>query len=196
MSTQTAAGEKAPGAAPGQPPQTMKKAGAWARRAPLLPALIFVIVMTQLPFAATIVISFMNWNAYYPDDIGFTGFDNFVRVFTDTNTREAVVATIILTVSIVLLSLVLGLAIAGAVIGYDALTTSSGEAAEALLSGGAAATKMRAELAANDSTQAQYTARMGSTLGAVREWARANGHTVSDRGRISADVQAAYDKAH
>jgi hypothetical protein len=33
-------------------------------------------------------------------------------------------------------------------------------------------------------------------LAAVREWARANGHDVSDRGRISADVQAAYDKAH
>jgi hypothetical protein len=30
----------------------------------------------------------------------------------------------------------------------------------------------------------------------VREWARANGHKVSDRGRISAEVQAAYDKAH
>jgi GNAT superfamily N-acetyltransferase len=33
-------------------------------------------------------------------------------------------------------------------------------------------------------------------LSAVREWARSNGHTVSDRGRISAEVQAAYDKAH
>jgi hypothetical protein len=33
-------------------------------------------------------------------------------------------------------------------------------------------------------------------LASVREWARANGHEVSDRGRISADVQAAYDKAH
>ncbi|WP_377639474.1 Lsr2 family protein [Oryzobacter terrae] len=33
-------------------------------------------------------------------------------------------------------------------------------------------------------------------LSAVREWARSNGHQVSDRGRISADVQAAYDKAH
>jgi hypothetical protein len=30
----------------------------------------------------------------------------------------------------------------------------------------------------------------------VREWARANGHKVSERGRISAEVQAAYDKAH
>ncbi len=35
-----------------------------------------------------------------------------------------------------------------------------------------------------------------SDLSAVREWARSNGHQVSDRGRISADVQAAYDKAH
>jgi len=33
-------------------------------------------------------------------------------------------------------------------------------------------------------------------LGAVREWARHNGHKVSDRGRISANVLAAYDKAN
>ncbi|ADU47173.1 histone-like nucleoid-structuring protein Lsr2 [Intrasporangium calvum] len=33
-------------------------------------------------------------------------------------------------------------------------------------------------------------------LASVREWARANGHQVSDRGRISAEIQAAYDKAH
>ena len=33
-------------------------------------------------------------------------------------------------------------------------------------------------------------------IGAIREWARANGHQVSDRGRISATVQDAYDTAH
>jgi hypothetical protein len=33
-------------------------------------------------------------------------------------------------------------------------------------------------------------------LTAVREWARSNGHQVSDRGRISAAVQKAYDAAH
>lgn len=31
---------------------------------------------------------------------------------------------------------------------------------------------------------------------AVREWARANGITVSDRGRISAKVQEKFDAAH
>ena len=30
----------------------------------------------------------------------------------------------------------------------------------------------------------------------VREWARANGHDVSDRGRVPASIQDAYDKAH
>lgn len=38
--------------------------------------------------------------------------------------------------------------------------------------------------------------RSGRDLGAVREWARKNGHQVSDRGRISAEVLAAYDKAN
>jgi hypothetical protein len=33
-------------------------------------------------------------------------------------------------------------------------------------------------------------------LGAIREWARANGHPVSDRGRIAASVRRAYDAAH
>ena len=31
---------------------------------------------------------------------------------------------------------------------------------------------------------------------AVREWARANGHQVSERGRLSAAVLKAYDEAH
>ncbi|WP_337062331.1 histone-like nucleoid-structuring protein Lsr2 [Kineococcus sp. G2] len=32
--------------------------------------------------------------------------------------------------------------------------------------------------------------------GAVRTWAKENGYTVSDRGRISAEVVQAYDDAH
>ncbi|WP_072921164.1 histone-like nucleoid-structuring protein Lsr2 [Geodermatophilus obscurus] len=36
----------------------------------------------------------------------------------------------------------------------------------------------------------------GRDTGAVREWARRNGHEVSGRGRIPAAVLAAYDAAH
>ncbi|TFV54236.1 Lsr2 family protein [Mycobacterium sp. PS03-16] len=32
--------------------------------------------------------------------------------------------------------------------------------------------------------------------GAIREWARKNGHAVSDRGRIPASVVEAYEAAH
>ncbi len=90
----------------------LRRSGDWARRAPLLPALIFMIIVTQLPFVGTLVISFMNWNAYYPDEIGFAGLDNYITVLTDPTTRSAIVTTIVLTVSVVLVSLVLGTAIA------------------------------------------------------------------------------------
>ena len=33
-------------------------------------------------------------------------------------------------------------------------------------------------------------------LAEIRAWARSNGYPVSDRGRISAEVQQAYDSAH
>jgi sorbitol/mannitol transport system permease protein len=93
-------------------PGAARRAAGWARRAPLLPALIFMIVVTQLPFVVTLAISFMDWNAYYPDERGFAGLDNFVRVFTDVNMRDAVWTTILLTASVVLISLLLGLGIA------------------------------------------------------------------------------------
>lgn len=109
--TETRTGSGTP-TRPPAPSKALQRSGDWARRAPLLPALVFTILMTQLPFVATIVISFMNWNAYYPDERGFAGVDNFARVFTDTNTRKAVVVTILLTVSVVLICLVLGLGIA------------------------------------------------------------------------------------
>ncbi len=31
---------------------------------------------------------------------------------------------------------------------------------------------------------------------AIRDWAKAHGHSVSERGRISAEVKAAYEAAH
>jgi sorbitol/mannitol transport system permease protein len=84
----------------------------WIRRAPLLPALIFMIIVTQLPFVATLVISFVRWNALAPDNKGFAGFDNYKKVFTDAALRSSVIFTIVLTVVVVLVSLLLGMVIA------------------------------------------------------------------------------------
>jgi sorbitol/mannitol transport system permease protein len=90
----------------------LRRSTDWARRAPLLPALIFMIVVTQLPFVVTLIISFMDWNAYYPDERGFAGLANYSRVLTDVNMRDAMLTTVLLTVTVVLVSLVLGLGIA------------------------------------------------------------------------------------
>src|ERR1700712_1200059 len=84
----------------------------WARRVPLLPALIFIVIMTQLPFVATIVVSFTNWNANYPNEIAFGTLHNFATVFTDSGLRQSVLFTILLTVTVVLVSLAFGLGIA------------------------------------------------------------------------------------
>jgi sorbitol/mannitol transport system permease protein len=85
---------------------------AWARRAPLLPALVFLILVTQLPFVATLVISFMNWNSLSPDKTAFAGLENYATVLTDPDLRQAIFTTILLTVSVVLISLLIGLGLA------------------------------------------------------------------------------------
>ena len=102
----------APEAAGRQPSGALQRTGDWARRAPLLPALILTVIVTQLPFLVTIVISFMNWNAYYPDERGFAGLGNYLTVLTDVNMRDSIIVTIELTVVVVLVSLVLGMVIA------------------------------------------------------------------------------------
>jgi sorbitol/mannitol transport system permease protein len=85
---------------------------AWSRRAPLLPALVFMVVMTQLPFVATLVISTLSWNSLEPGTRRFVFLDNYKTMFTDSALREALFNTLIFTASIVLISVVLGLAIA------------------------------------------------------------------------------------
>jgi sorbitol/mannitol transport system permease protein len=85
----------------------------WARRAPLLPALIFLILVTQLPFVATLVMSFLDWSAQPgAPDKSFAGLGNFQTVFTTPEYRSAVITSIQMTVSVVLVSLVIGLGIA------------------------------------------------------------------------------------
>jgi len=82
------------------------------RRLPLLPALLFTIVVTQVPFLLTLWYSLQSWNLLHPATKHFAGLQNYVFIFKDPIFRTAVVNTVILTVVPVLLSLVLGLLIA------------------------------------------------------------------------------------
>ncbi|WP_199034873.1 carbohydrate ABC transporter permease [Glycomyces salinus] len=84
----------------------------WKRRGPLLPALLLVIVLTQLPFAATVYYSFQDRNLLRPDEAGFAGFANYGAVLGDAQFRGAVFNTVFLTATVVLLSMILGIALA------------------------------------------------------------------------------------
>jgi sorbitol/mannitol transport system permease protein len=77
-----------------------------------MPALAFMVLVTQLPFVATLVISFMDWNALYPDRRHFSGVGNYADVFRDPAIRSSILTTVWLTASVVLLSLALGLGLA------------------------------------------------------------------------------------
>lgn len=82
------------------------------RRIPLLPALIFLVIVTQLPFLATLVISTFDWNILRPGSRQFAGLGNYGTVFTDGRLRSAVVNTVVLTGSVVIVSVLIGLALA------------------------------------------------------------------------------------
>ena len=104
-----------PGSRPARP------AGRWSRRGPLLPALIFMIIITQVPFLVTIAISTLNWNVLQPGTKSFAGLgkydsfaglSNYLTVFTDVRLRNAVLNTVVLTASVVVISVLLGLGLA------------------------------------------------------------------------------------
>ncbi|CCH75455.1 carbohydrate ABC transporter permease [Nostocoides australiense] len=103
---------KGAGVAETEKRSNLQRSGDWARRMPLLPAMVLVFLVTQLPFLFTIGASFMNWNAYYPDERRFNGGANFKTVLTDPAARKAIWVTVLLTAAVVLISLFLGLIIA------------------------------------------------------------------------------------
>jgi sorbitol/mannitol transport system permease protein len=70
---------------------------AWANRALLLPALIYAIVLTQIPFLVTIGYSTTRWNLLYPQDRAFVGLDNYTSVFSSGDLWPSVRATFLIT---------------------------------------------------------------------------------------------------
>jgi sorbitol/mannitol transport system permease protein len=84
----------------------------WRRRGPLLPALIFMIVVTQIPFLFTLYYSTLSWNLVRPGSRRFVGLRNYLDVIGDSTFWQVAVNTVILIVATVLISVVLGLLLA------------------------------------------------------------------------------------
>ncbi|MDT3442287.1 MULTISPECIES: carbohydrate ABC transporter permease [unclassified Pseudofrankia] len=97
---------------PTAPVRPLTRRGSWSRRAPLLPALGFTLVLTQIPFALTIWYSLRNWNLLSPGRKGFAGLANYRATFTDDTFWKAIWNTVILTGGATIASVVVGLVLA------------------------------------------------------------------------------------
>jgi polyol transport system permease protein len=85
---------------------------AWRRRLPLLPALIFVVLLTQIPFVMSIYYSLTDWKVVPPGPRNFVWFENYGDLFSNHFFRDAVFTSLQLTVIPVLGALTLGAAFA------------------------------------------------------------------------------------
>ena len=89
-------------------PALPSHATAWRRRLPLLPALLFTIVLTQVPFVMSIYYSLTNWKVVPPTPRELVGLDNYTRLLDDQPFLDAALVSVKMTVASVLLSLLLG----------------------------------------------------------------------------------------
>ena len=90
----------------------MQRREAWQRRLPLLPALLFTIVVTQVPFLFSVWYSLTNWKIVPPSPREFIAFENYIDLVDNRFFRQAVWTSVLMTVAAVLLSVVLGTLIA------------------------------------------------------------------------------------
>ncbi len=94
------------GSRPARPRRSAAKA--WRDRLPLLPALVFVILVTQLPFVITLYYSLQRWNLVSTTAPRFVWLRNFVNAAGDDVFLKAVLNTAVMTLSIVVASVVVG----------------------------------------------------------------------------------------
>lgn len=98
--------------APAQQRKLSKKAGPPVKRL-IAPGIIFVAIMTQIPFIVTLYYSLQNWNILRPAlGIHFVGLTNFIDTLTSPAFLEVLLNTLILTISSLILCLILGMAFA------------------------------------------------------------------------------------
>jgi sorbitol/mannitol transport system permease protein len=84
----------------------------WRRRLPLLPALAFMILLTQVPFVMSVYYSLTDWKVVPPGPREFVGFDNYNQLLHDHFFGQAIWVSIQLAVFPVIAALVLGTALA------------------------------------------------------------------------------------
>ncbi len=77
-----------------------------------LPAILFMVAVTQVPLVVTLGFSLERWNLLRPQRRRFQGIDNYPDVLSDPNFFTIILNTLIITLSVVAATLVLGILLA------------------------------------------------------------------------------------
>ncbi|MFP5416256.1 MAG: carbohydrate ABC transporter permease [Actinomycetes bacterium] len=84
----------------------------WRLRLPLLPALVFTLVLTQIPFVLTLIFSFQKWNLLSGGNQGFVGVTNYLNAVDDSVFWKSLKVTVVTTLGATVACLVVGLLLA------------------------------------------------------------------------------------
>jgi sorbitol/mannitol transport system permease protein len=99
-----------------QPQKTTRQRRGDFRKFLSAPGILFLVILTQVPFVAAIYYSFTNWNLLRPNSKGLLPLDslfrNFGRILTNADFYTVLLNTVILTVSIVAITFLIGLGFA------------------------------------------------------------------------------------
>ncbi len=90
----------------------IERAEGWRRRGPLMPALVLTIIVTQIPFLATLWFSLRSRNLLRPESDSFVGLRNYADIFGDATFRTAAWNSILITLGCVLTAMLLGIVLA------------------------------------------------------------------------------------
>jgi sorbitol/mannitol transport system permease protein len=93
-------------------PRGVGRREGWQRRLPLLPALVYMVVVTQIPFVVTLWYSFQNYFFDQPGGAHFIGLSNYKAAFTSAAFRSALLRSVFMTVTAVIVAMILGVAFA------------------------------------------------------------------------------------
>lgn len=88
----------------------LERSEGWKRRLPMLPALLFTIFVTQIPFLFTLFYSLTDWRIDKVEPRQFIGFENYTSLTDESQKffRDAAWISVQMTVMAVLFSLIVG----------------------------------------------------------------------------------------
>lgn len=95
-----------------KPPVARRPLGQAARKFLSAPTLLFMVIISQVPFVLTLYYSFQSWNLLRPENIRWIGFANYLRPFSDPDFLQILWNSLVLSLSVVVVTFIGGMGLA------------------------------------------------------------------------------------